>query len=82
MEEQFELPVQYKGQELVLKASLQVTGYTHKFIVDVNGQNIAFEPDEDRKYRAVIPFEDLGKNKSVNIELLKEIVEAIGRIGR
>ena len=82
MEEQFELPVQYKGQELVLKASLQVTGYTHKFLVDVNGQNIAFEPDEDRKYRAVIPFEDLGKNKSVNIELLKEIVEAIGRIGR
>ena len=82
MEEQFELPVQYKGQELVLKASLQVTGYTHKFIVHVNGQNIAFEPDEDRKYRAVIPFEDLGKNKSVNIELLKEIVEAIGRIGR
>jgi hypothetical protein len=50
MEEQFELPVEYKGQELMLKASLLVTGYTHKFNVDVNGQNIIFEPDEERNY--------------------------------
>jgi len=36
-------------------AKLIVTGYTHKFGVDVNGQNIIFEPDEERNYRAVIP---------------------------
>jgi hypothetical protein len=55
MEEQFELPLVYKGEQVLLKASLLVTRYTHKFNVDVNGQNIIFEPDEERNYRAVIP---------------------------
>ena len=48
MENQFELPVQYKGEQLMLKASLLITGYTHKFKVDVNGRSIIFEPDEER----------------------------------
>jgi hypothetical protein len=41
-DEQFELRVEYKGQQLTLKASFQVTGCTHKFNVDLNGQNIIF----------------------------------------
>ena len=52
MDEQFELPVEYKGEQLLFKASLIVTGYTHKFNVDVNGQMVIFEPDEERNYRA------------------------------
>lgn len=55
----FRRTVRYKGQELMLKASLVVTGYTHKFNVDVNGQIIVFEPDEERNYRAVIPYDDI-----------------------
>ena len=82
MEEQFELPVQYKGEELMFKATLLVTGYTHKFSVDVNGQTIVFEPDEERIYRAIVPYDDINKNKSVDIELLKEIAKAIEGIGR
>jgi hypothetical protein len=45
MEEEFELPVKYKGEVQMLNAKLIVTGYTHKFSVDVNGQIIVFEPD-------------------------------------
>jgi hypothetical protein len=41
---------------LLLKASLIVTGYTHKFMVELDRQTIVFEPDEERNYRAVIPF--------------------------
>jgi len=82
MEEQFELPVEYKGKELMLKASLLVTGYTHKFNVDVNGQNIIFEPDDENNYRAIVPYDDVAKNKSVDIQLLKEIAKAIEGIGR
>ena len=82
MDEQFELPVKYKGEELMLNASLIVTGYTHKFCVDVNGQNIIFEPDDEGSYRAIIPYDDIDKNKSVDIELLKEIAKAIEAIGR
>ena len=82
MDEQFELPVLYKGEQLLLNASLLVTGYTHKFSVDVNGQTIVFEPDEERIYRAIVPYDDINKNKSVYIELLKEIAKAIEGIGR
>jgi hypothetical protein len=77
MEEQFELPVKYKGEELMLNASLIFTGYTHKFSVDINGQIIIFEPDEERNYRAVIPYDDLHQNRNIDKELLKAIVAAI-----
>ena len=80
MEEPFELPLVYKGEQLLLKASLLVTGYAHKFSVDINGQIIIFEPDEERNYRAVIPYDDIGKNKPVDIELLKDITRAIETI--
>lgn len=77
MEEHFELPLVYKGEQLELKASLLVTGYTHKFSVDINGQIIIFEPDEERNYRAVIPYDDLHQNRNIDKELLKAIVAAI-----
>ena len=82
MGEPFELPVEYKGEQLILNASLLVTGYTHKFNVDVNGQNIIFEPDDEGSYRAIIPYDDIPETKSVDIELLKEIAKEIEGIGR
>ena len=50
--------------------------------MDVNGQNIIFELDNEGSYRAIIPYDDIDKNKSVDIELLKEIAKAIEAIGR
>ena len=35
MNEKFQLPVEYKGEELALNTSLLVTGFTHKFVVEV-----------------------------------------------
>ena len=63
MEETFGLPVEYNGQQMMLKASLLVTGYTHKFIVEVEGQSMIFEPDEERNYRSVIPYDDIKNQK-------------------
>lgn len=77
MEEQFELPIEYKGERLTLKASLQVTGYTHKFMVEVSGQDVIFEPDEERIYRAVIPYDEIATRKNMDVELLKSIAKAI-----
>ena len=79
-DEQFELPLVYKGEQLLLNASLLVTGYTHKFNVDVNGQIIVFEPDEERNYRAVIPYDDINSNKNIDKELLKAIAASIEAI--
>ena len=77
MEEEFELPVVYKGQELMLKASLIATGYTHKFSVEVDEQIIVFEPDEERNYRGIIPYEEIANQKKVDVGLLKSIAEVI-----
>jgi hypothetical protein len=82
MEEPFELPLVYKGEQLLLKASLLVTGYAHKFSVDINGQIIIFEPDEERNYRAVIPYDDLHQIRNIDKELLKKITQCIETIGR
>jgi hypothetical protein len=80
MSEQFELPVEYNGKEYLFPATLLVTGYTHQFIVVALGQEIIFEPDEDRNYRAVIPYEDIGKEKTVDQGLMKAIVFSIEQI--
>ena len=77
MDEKFQLPVEYKGEELGLNTSLLVTGFMHKFIVEVFGQEVIFELDEDRNYRAIIPYDDIGKNKNVDQELLKEIASVL-----
>ena len=80
MEEEFELPVKYKGEEQMLNAKLIVTGYKHKFCVDVNGQNIIFEPDEERNYRAILNYAEIRNNKIIDIDLLKRIAETIEEI--
>ena len=54
-----------------------MTGFTHKFIVEVFGQEVIFEPDEDRNYRAIIPYEDINKKRNIDQELLKEIASVI-----
>ena len=69
--------MEYKGEQLLFKASLIITGYTHKFSVDINGQELIFEPDEERNYRAVINYDDIPNAKNVQIELLKSIASAI-----
>lgn len=77
MEEQFELPVEYRGNHLIFKASLLVTGYTHKFKVEVGKQLVIFEPDEQREYRAVISYEEIAHKKDIDVELLKTIAATI-----
>jgi hypothetical protein len=77
MEEFFDLPVEYKAEQVMLKTSLLVTGYTHKFNVEVDGQNVIFEPDEEKIYRAVINYEDIKMNKNIDGELLKAIFYVI-----
>ncbi len=80
MEEEFELPLVYKGEKLLLNASLLVTGYTHKFMVEVDGQTIVFEPDEERNYRKVIDYENLNASATMHKELLRRISELLRQL--
>ena len=80
MDEPFELPVIYKEQELMFPAQLILSGYTHKIQVDVYGEEVLFEPDEERNYRALVDTITLEKGKKLDIELLKAIASAIEAI--
>jgi len=78
MDEPFDLPVNYKGAERLFGATLQASGYTHRFHVDVDGTNVIFERDEEGSYRAIIPPETAGRLPET--ELLKAIAAAIEQI--
>jgi hypothetical protein len=76
---EFELPVQYKGEELLLQCTLIVWGYTHKVQVQVNDIPVLFEPDEERNYRALV--EEQYRNKT-DISLLQNIATALHKAFR
>jgi hypothetical protein len=73
MNESFELPVQLHNETIMLPAALQSWGYSHRILVTVDDQEIVFEPDEERNYRALVP----GREKALEPELLKAIAEGI-----
>ena len=77
MDDQFDLPVEYKGSHYHFKTTLVVYGFSHRFNVDVHGQSILFEPDEEKNYRAILPYDDITNNKNIDINLLKKISEEI-----
>lgn len=78
MYEPFELPVDYKGEELLLPAQLVQAGYVHQFKVEVFGEEVTFEPDEEGSYRAVIHPDQITKH--LTPELLKAIAETLEAI--
>ena len=81
MNEPFELSVTYSSEELLFPSRLLVLGYPHKFQVGVNGQQVLFEPDEERNYRAVMEPEQVESSK-IDVNLLRAIAEAIEAIIR
>ena len=80
MDEPFDLPVAYKGQELLLPAQLIQQGYTHKFQVLVKDVEVYYEPDEEGNYRALVDPETLPKH--LEPELLQAVSQAIEAILR
>ena len=80
MDERFEIPVTYQDRDLLFTAKLLAFGFTHKFQVDVFGQNLFFELDDAGKYRALINLANLEEAKKLDVNLLKAIAAAIESI--
>lgn len=77
MEESFEIPVLYRNQELLFTGILLTFGYVHKFQVDVFGQEVFFEQDDNGEYRALIDPAFLEEANKLDKSLLKEIASSI-----
>lgn len=80
MEDEFEIPVAFNNREMNFPARLLHYGYTYKIKVEVNGTTVLFERDEERNWRALIPYEDIEKNRAINKELLQAIGQSIEEI--
>jgi hypothetical protein len=80
MDEDFDLPVFYKGKEMHFPARLLTMGYIYKIEVDVHGQAVLFERDEERNWRALIDPPMVSKPGQTDIELLRIIGQTIEAI--
>ncbi len=74
MDEPFDLPVEYQGRETMYPARLVKRGYSYKIHVEADGQEVIFELDEERNFRAI--FESADK-KPIRLEIVKAIGEAL-----
>ncbi len=74
------MPVTWKGREQIFKVTLQVFGYTYRLVVDVHGQFLNFERDEERNFRAVLNYDDLNNATNIDRGLLKAIGDALETI--
>ncbi|MHB1922116.1 MAG: hypothetical protein ACYCOO_07750 [Chitinophagaceae bacterium] len=74
MEDPWIITVTDRGKERQLKATLQVRGYTYRFLIMVEGWEVIFERDEEGRFRAVVSTVDHQKSaRSPDPELLQAI---------
>ncbi len=76
MAESFTLVVNYKGKEYQLESELRVFGYSHKVAINLEGEEILLEPDEERNYRAVISGYE-GSKIEIDIGLIQAIAKEL-----
>ncbi|HMG68822.1 MAG TPA: hypothetical protein VK588_14085 [Chitinophagaceae bacterium] len=77
MDDGFDLPVIFENKEFLFPAKLLNYTYSYKIEVNVEGTLVLFEPDEERNWRASIPYEDLENKAKVNPGLLKAIAAVL-----
>ena len=78
MDEGFIIEVSYQEKEYSFEARLITVGYTHKFIVVINGIEVNYEPDEETHYRAIVNVSD--NIKPIDHELIKIVGNKIQSI--
>ncbi len=78
MQEGFELPVVYKGEELEFGSRLVISGYVYQFIIIVNDRELVFEKDDAGEYRVVNYTPDV--SVTVNAGLLEAIIVSLREI--
>ena len=80
MPDEFEIPVNYKGEELFFAASLISAGYSYKIIVEISGTKITYEPDEQRNFRALVQPSDVQNEDQIDKNLVGEVGKTLQSI--
>jgi hypothetical protein len=77
MEHYFELPLNYGGEERILKGRLATFAYMYKFYIVVDGKELVFERDDEHNFRVISSQDHQGNG--VDEGLLACIIEALER---
>jgi hypothetical protein len=77
MNESFEIPVVYRGQQYCFPARFRLRGYQQQFQVDVLGVAVIFERDEEEQYRAVVEASQVEKPFKLDARLLESIAQVL-----
>jgi hypothetical protein len=80
MNDEFDIPVSFGGKEYNFPTRLLNYGHTIKLEVEIEGNTIFFEPDEERNWRALVPFDEITTAQKTNSALLRAVAEAIEEI--
>ena len=80
MNQSVEIPVYYKRENLLFKASVQPIGYIPRIDVDINVSHFIFGQDEEGKYRALESYDNLHNKGIVDMELLTLIKEVLDSV--
>jgi hypothetical protein len=73
--EKFTITINHKGSPTEFNAELRPWGYSWRIILFINEQEIIFEPDEERNFRAMIADESARNN--TDIELVRKAGEVL-----
>ena len=60
MEENFTLPIPYRGRQFTVDFTFRRLGYTYKISTVIQDKEILFEPDEEGSFRATLAFPTQG----------------------
>lgn len=69
----FEILLTYKSKDILFPAEYISTGYSYKINVDVFGQGISFEPDEERNFRALISYDAIHEADGIDKTLVEQL---------
>jgi hypothetical protein len=81
MQEDFVLPVNFNGSELLLPSTFIQFGYSYKIDVDVNGIILSFEKDDEGSWRAIMDA-SLVNSTTISKGLLSAIVQSLDTISQ
>jgi hypothetical protein len=80
MDQEFEIPVNYKNKDLLIPAALQVQGYTYRIETIVADVTLYFERDDSGEFRALLPPETPADVKLPETGLVAAVAESLNSL--
>ena len=77
MDDLFKIDIVYQGDVVEFEVRLVSAGYLHKFYVTVCKEEVIFEPDEERNYRAIVIEDSIKDLTDKDNEIIRLIAEKL-----